>query len=151
MRRRKAVIMFLSVLIALAAGVGAWSYLEWRKWEPYVGPARENGVRVKGDTSVSPTANPVLHAWLRLVGWRTVAVLEVPPQAATAGYRVGFVPFTGDARLHAAIRTGPRFRMRVGREDPIFFAVAKDGSEVPLTLVARTSKDDPRYADLPLY
>lgn len=44
-----------------------------------------------------------------------------------------------------------RFRMKNGHEDCTFFAITRDGEEIPLKVVVRTVKNDEVYADVPLH
>lgn len=135
-------------LAVLACGVAVYGYVQWSQWEEYRGTAV--GTRVAGDTTV-PATNTLTHLYLRLVGWRMTAVLEVPLDAVIDGYRVGYRATDGTAKVHVTVYRDRQFRMRIGREDPIFFAVTPSGLEVPLTLIARVPFDDPAYEAIPLH
>ena len=121
-------------------------------WKKFGGEVK--GVLVEGDKSVPPTTW-WRHLWLKFFGWRTVAVFQVSNEALVNGleYRVGFKPLPrfGGAQICDDACRGQRFKMLIGREACTFFAVHKDGTEVPIRLVARTSKHDPTYGDARLF
>lgn len=118
-------------------------------WNKFTGQVE--GVQVHGDKDVKPT-RWWRHLFLALWGWKTIVVLEVDdPHAAADGYRIGYVPFRGPAKLKDRVLVDRCFRMKVGREDCTFFAVNRFGKEVALRVIARTGKDNPTYWDLPLY
>jgi hypothetical protein len=118
-------------------------------WKTFSG--RVEGVHVHGDKDVKPT-RWWRHLFLALWGWKTVAVFEVEdPHAATDGYRIGFVPFNGPAKLRERVCVDRCFRMKIGREDCTFFAVDRSGKEIALRVIARTDRNNPTYTDVPLY
>ena len=132
---------------ALCVGLLAWrSSMGWKRFE---GPDIR-GSLIMGDDSASPTKwwN---HLWLALWGWKTVVVFQVPREAIERGYRVGYRPFDGKTMLEETINYDRQFRMKVGREDCVFFAVMKNGLEATLTLVARADVSDVRYQSAPLH
>ncbi|MBU1032435.1 MAG: hypothetical protein ABH820_02750 [Patescibacteria group bacterium] len=110
------------------------------------------GVEIKGDSFAPPTRwwN---HFFLALWGWTTVAVFQViRPIHTLNGYRIGYKPFKGPARVMSkALKDDPMFRMKIGHEDCIFFAIDLNGEEVPIELVKRTHNKDPEYKGIPLY
>ena len=112
--------------------------MEWKRFE---GPDIR-GTLIMGDDSAPPTKwwN---HLWLALWGWKTVVVFQVPREAIERGYRVGYRPFDGKTMLEEKPNYDKSFRMKVGREDCVFFAVMKTDSEATLTLVVRTDKRRP--------
>ncbi|MBP9749030.1 hypothetical protein KBD18_02370 [Patescibacteria group bacterium] len=144
-KKMNIVVGILSMLVVLG---GLYGYWRWSQWEEYTGTAI--GTRVDGDPDV-PATNTASHLYLRVVGWKMTAVLEISRVQAECGYHLGYIPFEGKPRFHTTVFYDTRFRMRVGHEDPTFFAVSTDGSEIPLTLVARTPVNNPEYADVPLH
>lgn len=117
----------------------------WKQYEGYV-----TGTKTEGDKSVTPTRwwN---HLYSALVSWKVVTVFEVPEQAARSGYKIGYLAFNGEAMIEDKVNHSRRFRMKNGHEDCTFFAITRDGEEVPLKVVARTVKNDEAYADVPLH
>jgi hypothetical protein len=105
--------------------------------------------KVEGDPDVRPTT---LLNWffMKRWGWKTVQILEVSKEAAFAGYRLGYRPAFGQARLQSNELTHLAFKVLIGHEPCDFFAVDKGGKEIPLKLGARTAKKDPKYAIFPL-
>ncbi|MBU0540081.1 hypothetical protein KKF59_03225 [Patescibacteria group bacterium] len=118
-------------------------------WKKYEGQELY-GTPVEGDKNASPTKwwN---HLWLVLNGWKTVAVFRVSQEATERGYRVGYVPFDGSAVVNSVVNYHREFRMRVGHEDCVFFAVMTDGREAPLKLMARADISDKLFAYAPLH
>lgn len=126
-------------------------------WKSYDGSIK--GTRVEGDSSVPSTYGDLQHSWLRLLRhlwlflfvWKAVAVFHVSYEDVRKGYRIGFVPLTGDAKIMKKLVHDRGFRVRRGGEDCTFFAVDPDGREIELELVILTDKKDPRYQFNPLY
>jgi hypothetical protein len=118
---------------------------------------RCKGVLVRGDPNVASTN---LLNWAYMVhmgGWKTAAVFRVAPTDAICGYRIGYRPsnpdqwIIGKERILAELHTSELFRVRIGREDCTFYAVGRDGKEIPLETVARTAVKSGTYKDAPLY
>lgn len=147
MRRRNVIIAIAATaLVCFGLGVYTGGTVMWNAYEGNV-----KGVRIEGDASAPPT-RWYNHAFLALWGWKKVAVLRVADETrARSGYRVGYKPFEGPSRVNDEVFRDPAFRMKVGREDPIFFAVGLDGIEIPLEVLAVTDVSDARYASVPLH
>lgn len=132
----------------------------WKNWEPFAPHSRigrdfddKNMLKVTGDKSVLPTRwwN---HLFYVLFGWKTVAVFEVVgPLPLNSGYHVGFRTYKGEmwvCRNHEIMEK--QFAMQVGHEDCEFFALMKHSTSLlPIRLVERTVKKDPKYKDVSLY
>lgn len=103
------------------------------------------GKLVKGDKTAPPTKWWNYH-WLLWFGWKKVAVFKVSDEAAKNGYHVGFKPSAGEAEVHLALCHSRTFKMAIGREDCIFFAIDEKGREVPLKLLAVAKKDEDQYS-----
>lgn len=118
-------------------------------WKNFTG--RVEGVQVHGDKEVKPT-RWWRHLFLALWGWKTVAVFEVEdPHAAADGYRIGYLPFRGPAKLQERVLVDRCFKMKVGHEDCTFFALNRSGKEIALRVIARTERSNQTYSDVPLY
>ena len=139
------IIVFVLVVLFLVVTIGYHTYNDW-----VVFPEAVRGIRIKGDKDAPPTRGRLQHLYLKLFGWKTVAVLELDTQDARFGYRVGFVPFRGPAMINKQVLDQTCFRIRVGHEDVVFFALRSNGTELRLRLVAVTTEDNPRYEHLPL-
>lgn len=117
-------------------------------WRAYTGSMV--GIQIEGDESASPTTS-WNHWLLNVWDWKAVAVFQVPVELAKRGYHVGFKPAGGPPMVDRNPYHDQVFRVKRGREDCIFFAVDSSGTEVPITLVALTNKDDTRYQDARLH
>ena len=117
-------------------------------WKRYRGKIRS--LCVEGDKTAPPTTwwN---HLYLALWGWKVVTVFEVSVEEAKLGYRIGYLPFDGKAMIEERINHDRRFRVKNGNEACTFFAIAPDGIEVALTMVARSVKNDATYEHAPLH
>jgi len=104
-------------------------------WRKYSG--RVYGLELKGDPKVPPTT--WWNALFVRLYWDVVTVLEVPDDVQE--YRVGYIPFTGEAMHLTTVLSARRFAVRHGREDCRFFAVMLDGTELPLKIACRTTID----------
>lgn len=104
----------------------------WRKY-----PGHVAGLLLMGDKNVPPTRwwNQL---WLRSRVWKTVSVLSVPIDVKE--YRVGYIPESGVAMYNTKVLTSPWFAVRHGHEDCRFFAVALDGTELPIDVSGRTTR-----------
>lgn len=141
---RRTIVLVILLAIPLTLLV-AWKVTMWKEF-----PSTVQGTLAKGDPSVSPTTW-YNHWYMAKWGWKTVTVFEVSEEAAENGYDIGYKPFEGKTRVEGKTNHERRFRMKNGFEDCTFFAIDKDGKEVPLTVVARTTKDDATYEDAPLH
>lgn len=136
---RTAIVIALIVINAL----GIYGYVKLSPWNTFDGAV--TGLKIEGDPSV-PATKWYNHPYLAMWGWKTVAVFE----AQTDGeYFYGYKPFEGDSQVSSTPMTSKRFKMKVGHEACTFFTVDKDGKEVALTLIERTTVDDKAYADVP--
>lgn len=142
--RGKIILIVLGIL--LVALLIVWKVAAWKDFDGNV-----TGTKVEGDKTVSPTnwLNRIYYA--HLGGWKVVTVFEVSEEAAAAGYEVGYKAFNGETKVQGKINHERRFRMKNGYEDCTFFAIDHEGKEVPLIVVARTTKDDATYFDAPLH
>jgi hypothetical protein len=107
------------------------------------------GAAVLGDPRV-PSTRWWNHLVLLFLYWKTVIVFEVEAATAKEGYHVGYLPRSGRAMVKDTINHDQRFRMRIGREACTFFAIATDGTEIPIKIRSRTTMDDPVY-QVPLH
>ncbi|MDD5726509.1 MAG: hypothetical protein PHC53_03845 [Patescibacteria group bacterium] len=103
------------------------------------------GQLVKGDKNAPPTKWWNYH-WLLWFGWKCVAVFRVSDEVAEKGYHVGFKPQTGEAEIHLALCHSRTFKMAIGHEDCVFFAIDEKGHEVPLKLLAIAKKNEDQYS-----
>jgi len=117
-------------------------------WEIFKGAIK--GTLVKGDKDVPPTGGSLQHLRLLLFVWKTVAVFRVSESDAEKGYRIGFIPQSGQAMVNKKLRHKSHFRVRVGHEDCTFFVVNSMGKELPMEMIARSTKKDPAYKHWPL-
>lgn len=101
-------------------------------WKRYAG--RVIGIHLAGDPNVPPTRwwN---HWFLVHFVWKQVSILEVPEEVDV--YRIGFIDTFGGTMYNTRPMFKRRFAVRHGHEPCSFFAVTKDGTEIPLTLVKR--------------
>lgn len=83
--------------------------------------------------------------------WEKVAVLKAVP--SDVPFYIGFIVDTHAQYLKYEIETKDgAFGMRLGPEDPTFFAIAKDiETEINLELVEVSDISNTKYKDLPLY
>lgn len=117
----------------------------WKKFD---------ATQIRGSAVIGDPSAPKTRWWLLpllLVVWKKRAVFSVSGLDAMAGYRIGYKPADGPARLNDAIVHQPRFQVRIGREDCTFFAIGPRGYEVPMNLIAEKDKDDPSLKPYPLY
>lgn len=114
------------------------------RWERRRDLDSVRGLQVEGDPGVPPTpSNPLKLFWHIHFVWRTVTVLgavEMP----LGGFFLGFKNFRGETYRRVGPVSGVTrwFAVRIGREACTFFAVDRFGREIPLQVVARTTKDD---------
>lgn len=116
----------------------------WKKFDA----SGIGGTFVKGDPRVWRTRWWLLP--LLLLVWKKRAVFKVSALDAMAGYRIGYKPAAGPARLRETVTHHLSFQVRIGREDCTFFAIGQRGYEVPLKLIAEKDKDDPSLKPHPL-
>lgn len=120
-------------------------------WKRYDGGF--NGLVVEGDPC-APRVRWWNRWWVRS-RLEVVVVLEV---TARRPYRVGYYEDGGQAMISTRLfrpglqrglggeQLGTRFRVLVGREERIYFAIDADDQEVPLVLVERTTIVDEFHA-----
>lgn len=104
--------------------------LKWVKADQYL-QSGVKGVYTNGDSSV-PRTTALNIAFLRKFFWRTTMVFTVGLEEAHRGYRVGYIPGLGTKRVFKDLLYHTQFRMLVGREGVIFFAINEKGEEVIL-------------------
>jgi hypothetical protein len=106
----------------------------WMKYS-----VRVEGIRLAGDPEVPPTTwwN---HLFLLLFVWNRVSVLQVP--FGVEEYRVGYIDHRGRVMYNTTHITSRFFAVRHGYEPCRFFAITNDGTELPLTLQARTTLEE---------
>jgi len=107
------------------------------------------GTRVYGDTRVAST-NLFNWLYMKFWGWKTAIVFHVGDESARCGYRIGYQPIIGNARLNTTVFHDKVFRVRIGREDCVFFAVDRDLQEVSLRMGDRTPIKGGSYQIAPL-
>lgn len=116
-------------------------------WKKFKGRKPE-GVLIPGD----PTAPPTTwwnHLWLALFGWKLTTVFSLP-QMPGEGYHIGYIPDDGQPVYNTSRLMSPSFRVRNGREECVFFAVDRDGNEVPLKFKAQADRDEPQFKNIAL-
>jgi hypothetical protein len=97
--------------------------------------------KVTGDAR-APRTRLWLLPLLVLFLWKKRAVLQVSTLDALPGYRVGYRPSSGPARVGSRTIYDKRFAVRIGREDCEFFAIGPTGHEIPLKIVQEVDKTD---------
>lgn len=111
--------------------------------EPGVEWVRDAEIKVEGDPGVEEDRST----------WKNIAVLEVHPRAPfLIGWRTA--QFAAAEFYGKPVQTDDRgrFAMEVGPEGVWFVARSAGGSiSLVIGLVEVTTKDDPKYADLPRY
>lgn len=117
----------------------------WKKFDA----SGIGGTSVKGDPRVWRTRWWLLP--ILVFVWKKRAVFAVSGLDAIYGYRIGYKPAFGPARLNDHHVHESEFQVRIGREDCAFFALTLKGNEVPLRLVAEKDADDPVLKAVPLY
>lgn len=137
-----------------------WSLTKWACLPPLdpseINPRDKNYVCVAGDPTVGPTRNWFGALLGKLWRWKRVAVLE-PFHEEIETFYIGFIANDGNSMicLRPVTKTGPGLRigMRIGHEDVVFFGmrVFSQLVPIPLKIVEITTKDDPKYKDLPLF
>ncbi|MEO5928254.1 MAG: hypothetical protein ABIO72_06010 [Patescibacteria group bacterium] len=143
-KRRRMYIVLITILTIIVVSFVAFKVMDWKTF-----PGSVQGQKIEGDATASPTTwwN---HLYMAKWGWKTVTVFEVTEEDALIGYQVGYKPFEGDVKADGKKHHDRRFRLKIGHEDCTFFAATLDGTEVPITVVTRTTKDDAAYQDAPL-
>lgn len=110
-------------------------------------------IRVKGVEGVENIPAGLSHEEGEKIirTWKRVAVLKAVPSSIP--FYIGFLVDTHAQYLKYEIETeNGIFGMRLGPEDPTFFAIARDlEKEVVLNLIEVTDLDNPKYKNLPLY
>lgn len=119
--------------------------MNWSKFSRAV-----EGRLIKGDKTVPPTTKWNYY-WLRWFVWKRVVVFEVDREAAGRGFRVGFKKPDGEAEVCLATCYSHRYKMRLGHEDCIFFAVNEQGREIPLKVVEIAHKDSDSHFGVELF
>jgi hypothetical protein len=121
-------------------------------WKSFKGTIA--GTQVEGDPKVRPTT---IWNWLpmKLWGRKTTVVFRVSFTEAQRGYRIGYKPLlqggvVGRAMYNGKVFHNQLFRVRIGRESCIFFAVGVKGSEVQLDFVAREDIKTGEHQETPL-
>src|SRR3989338_7487657 len=86
------------------------------------------GIMVLGDEKAPPTKwwN---HWWLALWGWKKFALFSVA-YVPSSGYLVGFCDVNGNTYIQHKWQTSPDFRVRIGHEPCVFFAINAKGEEI---------------------
>jgi hypothetical protein len=121
----------------------------WREFKGSI-----TGTRIGGDPKVRPTT-----VWnrrlMKLWGWKTVVIFRVSFIEAQRGYRIGYKPLLRGGVVERTMYNGKvfynqLFRMRIGREPCVFFAVNVKGSEVQLEFVAREDIKTGEHRETPL-
>lgn len=104
-------------------------------WKVFDGAVR--GTRVDGDPTVAPTRwwN---HLYLLMFCWKKIAVFQVMPGDDDKGYYIGYVPMSGRAMISTELTHTGTFSVKEGFEPCTFFALDRDGREIPLELVLET-------------
>lgn len=108
------------------------------------------GVKVEGDAS-APKTRWWLLPLLFLFFWKKRAVLSVVPYDVPDGFRIGYKPFEGPARLLDKVIKDKRIQVRIGHEDCTFFALTPEGNEIFLRLSGVTHRSDKWLKRVPLY
>ncbi|PLS81549.1 hypothetical protein CYG49_01790 [Candidatus Saccharibacteria bacterium] len=144
MKRR--LLVAVLALVAVVAVAGTWWLLrptsDWQQVDDPSGGGTQL-VRVEGVDSSNDRFQP---------GESVVAVLQVEPKNALV--RPGFMSgFHAAAFRYAHEMPNGMYRMGVGTDDVIFFALPKKRGDQPvgLRLVEVTTRDDQRYTHVPLY
>lgn len=137
MKTRRKKMMAAGLLLAILVGAlmtlrGMEAQMAWNVFD-----GRVRGTMVDGDNTVSPTRwwNWAYYAWF---GWKKVAVFRVPTGIEQDGYFIGYVPQKGAARVSTQPCFSETFSVKEGHEPCTFFALDRDGREVPLELVLET-------------
>jgi hypothetical protein len=118
----------------------------WKK----IDATKIKGTIVRGDER-APKTRWWLLPLLFLFFWKKRQVLTVAPQDAPQGFRLGYKPTDGPARLLDRVIDANRIQVRVGRESCTFFALVSDTQEIPLRLAGEADKSDPWLKGIPLY
>lgn len=122
--------------------------MSWKKFHLYDGQV--TGTEIPGDPSVPETKLYNIH-WLRLFGWKKVAVLKIYVGGLyRAPLRLGFRDAQGQAHLNTKPLGFYVNRVRIGREACTFFVLDGDYNEMFLKVVTVTTKDDPAFKKYPL-
>lgn len=115
-------------------------------WLPYMKIAATTVIL--GDKNV-PATNIFNQLWLRLFVWRTVVIVEVSPQLANAGYRIGFS--AGSTCLATPLRSHhQRFALLIGREPVGFFLITRQSEQIPLTTWTRGTREQAKARHIPI-
>lgn len=110
-------------------------------WPIFQQADKMQGILVEGDSTM-PRTRWWNHAYLVLFGWKLGTVLEIKERSQP--FRVGYKSQDGPARIspdecHPDDRV---FAVRNGHEDCVFFAVGRDGRELPLCVVRKAPLRD---------
>ena len=103
-------------------------------------PAKVGGILLKGDPKV-PATRWWNHLYLLWWVWKDVSVIEIANAGYKPPYSIGYIPFSGKAKVWSEEFRGRRFAVRHGREDCTFFVLDCYGFPAELRVIERTTLD----------
>lgn len=109
-------------------------------WKQYYGHAE--GIKINGDPTV-PMTTWFNLIWLKYFRWNKVSILRIPADKAQMGYRIGYRPFKGPAKIKIQALFDDLVAILNGHEDCTFFAEDMNGEEIELVLESQVMKSDP--------
>lgn len=118
-------------------------------WDIFDRPV--TGVLVDGDKNISATKWFNLR-WMWAFGWKKVVILKVVDEAlAKRGYHVGFRAIDGTTKICRTLNDTRKFKVLLGHEDVVFFAVDVRGNEIEIMVEETLPRNSSLHMGIPQF